>query len=1070
MASSPDPSRPLHPLAGLANASDDALAHRPRTAADGGYAELHCLSNFTFLRGASHPEELVERAIALGYQALAITDECSLSGVVRAHEAAKGSALKLIIGSEIALRDGPKLVLLASNREGYAQLSELITVGRRRAHKGAYELCRTDLESTDHQGLPDCLCLLIPEQSIALGDEAAWFQRQREAIEWLAPLFAGRLWLALQILYLPNERERMRQLEALSTLTRIPLVACGDVHMHLRERRFVQDVVTAIRLNTTLDRAGFALFPNGERHLRPLRVLQSQYKPEWLNESLRIARRCHFSLAELRYEYPDDLLPDGMSASQQLRKLTEQGIQHYWPQGEPKKVRALIEHELTLISELKYEHFFLTVHDIVRFARSRGILCQGRGSAANSAVCYCLHITAVDPARGNMLFERFISRERDEPPDIDVDFENARREEVMQYIYTKYGRHRAALAATLITYRRKSALRDAGKALGLSLEQIERLSGTLVWWEQGITEEQLREAGFEPGNPIVRRLLALVQQLRGFPRHLSQHVGGFVIARDRLSRLVPVENASMAERTVIQWDKRDLEALGLLKVDCLALGMLSAVRRCLDLLRKHGQADLNFDSIPAEDPDTYRMIQRADTLGTFQVESRAQMNMLPRLKPANFYDLVIQIAIVRPGPIQGDMVHPYLRRRRGLEPVSYPSDEVRKVLERTLGVPIFQEQVIELAMVAAGFSGGEADQLRRAIGAWRSTQQLETFRQRLIGGMLKRGYQKHFAEQVFNQIKGFGEYGFPESHSASFALIAYVSCWLKCHHPAAFTCALLNSQPMGFYAPAQLVQDAQRHGVELRPVDVRYSDWESTLEPDGRGALALRLGLRQVKGLGEDSALRLIQARCSGPFINLHDLHRRVQLNKRDSEALAAADALRGLAGNRHQASWATLAVESATGLFADSPPAPEASALLPVPAEGQDIAADYLSTGLSLRRHPLALLRPRFERLGWSSSADLTICPHNSRVQLVGLVINRQHPNAGGTIFLTLEDEFGCSNIVVWQRSVQQFHKAVVHGRLLLIEGKLEKEGLVIQVIAHALHDYTPWLGRLMTQSRDFH
>jgi error-prone DNA polymerase len=1038
----------------------------PRGQGDSGYAELHCLSNFTFLRGASHPQELVERAIELGYSALAITDECSLSGVVRAHEAAKGSALKLIIGSEIRLVDGPKIVLLASNREGYAQLSELITVGRRRAHKGAYELSRADLAS----GLPDCLCLLIPELSINTGDEDAWRERQHETIDWLSPLFANRLWLAVQILYLPNERKRLQLLEEIHSLTRTPLVACGDVHMHKRERRFLQDVLSAIRLNSTLDAAGFALFPNGERHLRPLRVLQSQYKAEWLDETQRIAERCQFKLSELRYEYPDDLLPEGVTASAQLRNLTEQGVRHYWPDGEPKKVRELIEHELQLIGELQYEHFFLTVHDIVRFARSRKILCQGRGSAANSAVCYCLHITAVDPARGNMLFERFISRERDEPPDIDVDFENARREEVMQYIYQKYGRHRAALAATLITYRRKSALRDAGKALGLSLEQIDRLSQTLVWWEKGISEQQLREAGFAPDNPVVRRLLALVQQLRGFPRHLSQHVGGFVIARDQLSRLVPVENAAMAGRSVIQWDKNDLEALGLLKVDCLALGMLSAVRRCLDLLRQHGQADLDFDTIPADDPDTWRMIQRADTLGTFQVESRAQMNMLPRLKPANFYDLVIQVAIVRPGPIQGDMVHPYLRRRRGEEPVTYPSDEVKKVLERTLGVPIFQEQVIELAMVAAGFSGGEADQLRRAIGAWRSTQQLETFRQRLIEGMRRRGYPQHFAEQIFNQIKGFGEYGFPESHSASFALIAWVSCWLKCHHPAAFSCALLNSQPMGFYAPAQLVQDAQRHGVEVRPVDVRHSDWESTLEPDGHGRLAIRLGLHRVKGLGEQTARQIVEARNSGPFTDLHDLHRRVRINKKDSEALAAADALRGLAGNRHQANWAALAVESATDLFADSPTPLEATALLPVPAEAQDIAADYLNTGLSLRRHPLALLRPRFQHHGWLSSADLEHIPRNSRVRLVGLVINRQHPNAGGTVFLTLEDEFGCSNIIVWQRTVQRFHKAVVHGRLLVIEGKLEKEGLVTQLIAHAIHDVTPWLGRLLTHSRDFH
>lgn len=1030
------------------------------------YAELHCLSNFTFLRGASHPEELVSQAVKLGYKALALTDECSFSGIVRAHEAAKNTALKLIIGSEIQLLDGPKIVLLATNREGYAQLSELITIGRRRAEKGGYQLSRDDLES----GLPDCLCLLIPPVEVSRKNKAAWLQEQQAAITWLQTLFSGRCWLAIQNLYLANEQKRIQLLEQLSASTQIPLVACGDVHMHTRRRRFLQDVVTAIRLNTTVAAAGYSLYPNGERHLRPIKTLAAQYKPEWLKETINIANRCQFDLAELRYEYPDDLVPEGLSASEYLRDLTEQGIQFYWPEGEPEKVRRLIEHELTLIAELKYEHFFLTVHDIVRFARSQGILCQGRGSAANSAVCYCLHITAVDPARSNMLFERFISRERNEPPDIDVDFENARREEVMQYIYQKYGRHRAALAATLITYRRKSALRDAGKALGLSLEQINRLTQSLVWWEKDIPADQLHEAGFDPASPVIQRLLILVHELRGFPRHLSQHVGGFVIARDQLSRLVPVENASMDDRTVIQWDKRDLEALGLLKVDCLALGMLSAVKRCLDLLKKHSNLNLRFDTIPPEDPQTYRMMQRADTVGVFQIESRAQMNMLPRLKPANFYDLVIQIAIVRPGPIQGDMVHPYLRRRRGEEPVTYPSNEVKSVLERTLGVPIFQEQVIELAMVAAGFSGGEADQLRRAIGAWRSTKQLESFRQRLVDGMLKRGYQKQFAEQIFNQIKGFGEYGFPESHSASFALIAYVSSWLKHHHPAAFICALLNSQPMGFYAPSQLIQDAQRHGVKILPVDVCHSHWESTLELNTDNKLAIRLGLHRVKGLSEVTGQEIAEERKNQGFSNLHDLHQHIQINKKESEALAAADAFRSLTGNRHKASWAAMGVEINRDLFSNVAPLREPAPSLPIPSEGQEIVYDYAHTGLTLRRHPMALLRPRFDQYGWLSSRSLEQCNNNTWASVVGLTVNRQHPNAGGTIFITLEDEFGCSNIVIWSRVVQQYQKAVVHGRLLMIEGKVEREGLVIHVIADAIHDYTAWLGRLHTSSRDFH
>ncbi len=1028
------------------------------TSVEPAYAELHCLSNFTFLRGASHPAELVRRAIELGYTALALTDECSLAGVVRAHRAAQGSALKLIIGSEIRLHDGPTVVLLATNREGYAQLSALITRGRRRVAKGHYRLCRDDL----HEPLPDCLCLLIPD--------AADFDRTPTEIGWVQSLFPGRCWLAVERLHLPGELRRLEQLEAWSTQTGIPLVAAGDVHMHRRGRRALQDLLTAIRLNTPVAEAGFALYPNGERHLRPRHVLAALYKPAWLAESVRIAARCQFSLDELRYEYPDELVPEGLTASAHLRNLTEAGIRHYWPAGAPDKVRRQIEHELALISELRYEHFFLTVHDIVRFARERGILCQGRGSAANSAVCYCLHITAVDPARSTMLFERFISRERNEPPDIDVDFESARREEVLQYIYGKYGRHRAALAATLITYRRKSALRDAGKALGLSLEQISRLSGSLAWWEKNLTDAQLREAGFEPDNPAIRRLLVLVRELVGFPRHLSQHVGGFVIARDALSRLVPVENAAMPERSVIQWDKEDLEALGLLKVDCLSLGMLSAIHRSFDLLRAHCGLDYDLANIPAEDPAVYRMIQKADTVGVFQIESRAQMNMLPRLKPACFYDLVIEVAIVRPGPIQGEMVHPYLKRRQGKEPVDYPSEALRPVLERTLGIPIFQEQVMSIAMVAAGFSAGEADELRRAMAAWGKSGDLSLFRERLISGMLNNGYDAPFAEKIYGMIKGFGAYGFPESHSASFALLAYVSCWLKCHHPAVFVCALLNSQPMGFYAPSQLVQDVRRHGVEVLPVDVCHSDWESTLERNARGELALRLGLHLVKGLSETTARALTEARRQRHFASLHDLHQRLRLNRKESRALAAADAFYSLAGDRHRASWETLGIETQPGLFADLPtPTPDHTPL-PAPAEADDIVADYAHLGLTLRRHPMALLRPHFDRLGWRSSRTLARCPSESRTRVAGIVTNRQHPNAGGTIFITLEDEFGNINIVVWQRVVSRFRGPVLHGRLLMVEGKLEREDRTTHLIAEAIHDHTAWLGRLPTVSRDFH
>jgi len=827
------------------------------------YAELHCLSNFSFLRGASHPEELVGRAAALGYAALALTDECSLAGVVRAHLAARESALKLIVGSELRLADGTHLVLLATDRHGYGALSSLITTGRRRGRKGAYALSRADVEARAGHGL---LALL------AAGDP-----------HWLGAHFPGRAWIAVELHCGPDDRARLDTLRKLSRESGLPLAAAGDVHMHLRSRRLLQDALTAIRLGMTLERCGRALFPNAERHLRARVRLAQLYPPELLAETVAIAARCRFSLDELRYEYPQELVPEGATPAEHLAQLTGEGLARRFPDGVPQRVRALVDYELQLITELRYEAFFLTVHDIVRFARERGILCQGRGSAANSAVCYALGITEVDPARLQTLFERFVSRERDEPPDIDVDFEHQRREEVIQYLYGKYGRERAALAATVICYRARSAVRDLGKALGLPPEQVDRAAKSLSWWDGGrVLPERLAEAGLDARNASLQRLAALVEELVGFPRHLSQHVGGFVISRGPLAELVPIENAAMPERTVIQWDKDDLEALGLLKVDVLALGMLSAIRRALDLL------GLRMQDVPAEDPVVYAMIQKADTIGVFQIESRAQMSMLPRLRPVCFYDLVIEVAIVRPGPIQGGMVHPYLRRRRGEEPVDYPSEAVRGVLERTLGVPIFQEQVMQLAVVAAGFTPGEADRLRRSMAAWKRKGGLEPFREKLLQGMLERGYRREFADALYHQILGFGEYGFPESHSASFALLVYVSAWLKCHHPAVFCASLLNSQPMGFYAPAQLVQDARRHGVEVRPPDVCASVWDCTLE-DG----AVRLGLRMVGGLAQAAAGRIVLARVQGLFACVEDLARRAALDRRELRCLAAG-ALKG--------------------------------------------------------------------------------------------------------------------------------------------------------------------------------
>src|SRR5438477_5678183 len=809
------------------------------------YTELHCLSNFSFLRGASHPEELVERAKALGYAALALTDECSVAGAVRAHLAAKEVGLKLVVGSEFALADGLKLALYATDRESYGDLAQLITRGRRNAKKGAYALTRDDIAALGSR----CPALWFPSLDLRADDDAT----ARAQARWMADIFNGRGWIAAEVVARAGDRLRLERLTALSRDSALPLVAAGDVHMHVRARRALQDTLTAIRLKKTLADCGYALFPNGERHLRSRAKLATIYPQDLLTETLALSERCTFSLDELRYEYPEEIVPPGETPSSYLRKLTDEGLARRYGDRVPQDIRELCDHELALVSELRYEPYFLTVHDIVAFARSENILCQGRGSAANSAVCYALGITEVDPARISTLFERFISRERNEPPDIDVDFEHQRREEVMQYVYKKYGRDRAALAATLITYRPKSAVRDVGKALGLDLAQVDRLAGIFAWWDgRAINPARIREAGFDPDNPVIARLVALTGELMGFPRHLSQHVGGFVIARGLLERMVPVENAAMPERTVIQWDKDDLDALGLLKVDCLALGMLSAIRRALAMISQRDGRGLKMQDIPPEDPSVYAMIQHADTIGVFQIESRAQQSMLPRLKPKTFYDLVIEVAIVRPGPIQGGMVHPYLKRRQGLEPATYPSDAVKKVLERTLGVPIFQEQVMQLAIVAAGFTAGESDRLRRSMAAWRRKGGLEKFEQRLIDGMAERGYSEAFARQIYQQILGFGEYGFPESHSASFALLVYISSWLKHYEPAAFCGALLNSQPMGFYAPAQLVADARRHGVEVRPVDVTVSEWDCTLE-----GTALRLGLCMVKGLTEAGALRI---------------------------------------------------------------------------------------------------------------------------------------------------------------------------------------------------------------------
>jgi len=1020
-----------------------------------GYAELHALSNFTFLRGASHPEELVETAASLAYRALAITDECSVSGIVRAHVAAKAQKLPLIIGSEFRLSNGLKLVVLARNRAGYAELCSLITRGRRAADKGSY--CLTAEDFSD--GLANCYVLWVPDNQLLLDAGDAW----------ITDAFRDRLWIAVELLADGLEHLRLERIRRLGASLNLPLVASGDVHMHSRKRRALQDTVTAIRENTTLDRAGFLLYPNGERYLRPQSVLESIYPADLRKATTDIAKSISFSLDELRYEYPDELIPDAETPTSYLRRLTEAGMRKRWPAGVSLKVRTLVEHELELIRELRYEPYFLTVYDIVAFARSQGILCQGRGSAANSAVCFCLGITEVDPERMATLVERFISKERNEPPDIDVDFEHERREEVIQYIYQKYGRERAALAATIITYRPRSAVRDVGKTLGLDGLQIDRLAKSTRWWDgRGIDDSRVIEAGLDPGSPVIRRLLYLVGELIDFPRHLSQHVGGFVISNSSLSELVPVENAAMDDRTVIQWEKNDLEDLGLLKVDVLGLGMLTTIRRSFALIRQFDGREYTLATVPAEDQVVYDMICEGDTMGVFQIESRAQMAMLPRLKPRCYYDLVIEVALIRPGPIQGDMVHPYLRRRNGEEAVEYPSEDVREVLQRTLGVPIFQEQVMQLAVVAAGFTPGEADRLRRAMAAWKRRGGLGPFEQKLIQGMKKRGYTETFARQIFQQILGFGEYGFPESHSASFALLVYVSCWLKCHTPAAFTCALLNSQPMGFYSASQLTQDARRHGVEVRPVDVNKSDWDSTLERNEQDEAALRLGLRQVKGLPEKAGEAIVRQRQSG-YQSIQLLLERTGLNRCELSALAAAGALKSLAGHRHKVRWTVAGVEEPAPIFS-SLDRFEAVPMLRRPTEGQDIVADYQSLGLTLGRHPMRLIRPHLDRYRYVSAEQLETLAAGRQLRIAGLVITRQQPGtASGVTFITLEDETGYSNLVVWKKTAEEQRDVLLNANLIGAQGELQKEGKVIHVIARKLFDHSELLGELVPGSRDF-
>ncbi|MCX7248304.1 MAG: error-prone DNA polymerase [Burkholderiales bacterium] len=1083
------------------------------------YAELHCLSSFSFQRGASQPEELVARAAALGYAALALTDECSVAGLVRAHTEAKKLGLKLLPGAEFAL-PGFSVVVLPQHLQGWGNLCEFITLARRSAPKGQYRMAWPD----PHWAmLTGCEVLLAFSPGISFEAACATTLQARR-------FFTSNLWLCVELLLGLDDALCLHSLRQLSRITGVPLVASGNVHMHLRSRKPLQDVMTAIRLGRPVSECGFALQSNAEAHLRSRRRLSTIYPPELLANTLQIAQRCSFSLDELRYQYPLESVLPGQTPAQTLRQLTLEGAARRYPAGVPESVHQQIEHELALITELKYEMYFLTVHDIVAFARRRDILCQGRGSAANSVVCYCLGVTEVDPTRMNMLFERFISRERGEPPDIDVDFEHERREEVIQYIYAKYGRERAALTAVVVSYRPRSALRDVGRALGIDEALITALAKEHPgMYSREVLAGRLQSAlehlgsAFTAPEPLQLQLwLSLSTQLQRFPRHLSQHVGGFVLTQDKLTRLVPVENAAMPERSIIQWEKDDLDAMGWLKVDVLALGMLSAIRRCLDLISEQRGSTLRMQDIAAEDPATYEMICRADTVGVFQIESRAQMSMLPRLRPRCFYDLVIEVAIVRPGPIQGGMVHPYLKAREHPEQVVYPSKALEEALKRTLGVPIFQEQVMRIAMLAAGFSAGESDSLRRSMAAWKRKGGVHKFYARMVSGMLERGYTQEFADTLFKQIEGFGEYGFPESHAASFALLVYVSCWLKHHHPDCYLVAMLNSQPMGFYSPSQLVQDAIRHGVQVRAVDVACSDWDCTLEqpaveqpaiglpaviadlirnpvdvwnwiPDqvrddksqvwddtfqvedhSPSQSVVRLGLRMVGGLVKAAAQRIVAARSAGTFSSTEDLALRAELDQGDLKALSSADALLSLSGHRRQQVWQAAALRPTPGLLRSAPVAEEVL-LLPAASEGEEVFFDYAALGLTLRSHPLALLRPRFSKQKFFTAAQLNGLPDGRRVAACGLVVMRQQPQtAKGVTFVTLEDETGSINVIVWQALKEKQRSELIRSRLLAVHGvwqrDVESGGAVCHLIARRLQDLTPLLGGLSTQSREFH
>ncbi|MBT1701945.1 error-prone DNA polymerase [Chryseosolibacter indicus] len=1022
------------------------------------YIELQVTSNFSFLRGASHPQEFVEQAKAYGYSAIAITDRNTFAGIVRAHVEAKKQGIRIIPACRLDLLDGPSLLVFPTNKDAYARISALLTTGNLRTEKGKCDLYKSDV----YQHARGSKFIVIPPVNLnAAFDFEDEFKKELKEYK---DTLGEHLYIAASRSYSGDDAKKLHRISQLSQQLVMPMVATNDVHYHHPMRRELQDIVTCVREKCTIHNAGFRLYANAERYLKPIEEMNRLFRqyPDAIYQTQVIAEACSFALDELQYCYPEELTTEGRSPQDELAFLTKQGAEQMYGKDIPEKVKANIEHELSFIEKMNYAAYFLTVYDIVRYARDQKILCQGRGSAANSTVCYCLGITSVDPSKFDLLFERFISSARNEPPDIDVDFEHERREEVMQYIYNKYGRDRAAVVATVTQQHHKGAIRDVGKAMGLSADIISRLSG-LIWdfSEEGFDRNRIISQGINPDDPTIRKVLELTNQFIGFPRQLGQHTGGFVITQGKLSDLCPILNARMKDRTNIEWNKDDIDALHFLKIDVLALGMLTCIRKAFDLAKAHYNLDLTLANIPQDDPQVYKMVSHADTIGVFQIESRAQQSMLPRLQPKEFYDLVIEVAIVRPGPIQGDMVHPYLRRRNGQEPVEYPSKELEEILSRTLGVPLFQEQAMKIAIVAAGFTPAEADALRRSMATFKVKGQVSHFEQKLINGMVKNGYKLEYAQRVFRQLEGFGSYGFPESHAVSFALLVYVSSWIKCYYPDVFACALLNSMPMGFYQPAQIIIDARKHGVEVRPVDVNHSYWDNNLEEKSGEFHALRLGFRQVKGLREEEMKLLVNARKDG-FGSIAELRRKTGLTDTVLEKLADADAFQSVGHDRRKALWEVSVQDYRNDLFAGQH-IHEHGVKLPEMTLPEHVVQDYAATSLSLKAHPVGLIRSQLDQLNILSASALATRKNGDLVKVAGLILVRQRPGtAKGICFITIEDETGTANLVVFHQLFDQYRKEIIQSRLLMVEGQLQIEGEVIHVIVKRCYNYSRLLQRL--------